>query len=90
MKTGDHVRVTTKPIPIAELGQPLPERASEGNTVETTAPHPHAGKTGIITELLGVRLTGPGWPPRAMIRIDVGYKDAGNIMIVSLKYLEPA
>jgi len=50
--------------------------------------HPHSGKTGIITELLGVRLSGPGWKPRAMIKIDEGCEHAGNTMIVSLEYLE--
>ena len=49
--------------------------------------HPHAGKTGIIIELIGVHLTGPFWP-RAMVKIDVGHPDAGNTMVVSLKYLE--
>lgn len=47
--------------------------------------HPHAGKTGVVTELLGVVLTGPDWPARAMVRLD----DGTGIAIVSLKFLEP-
>jgi hypothetical protein len=47
--------------------------------------HPHAGKTGTITELLGVRLTGIGWMPRAMVRLD---GEAGAIAIVTLQYLD--
>jgi hypothetical protein len=78
---GDHVRVTTKLVELHGKVEP-----DDGDTLR---PHPHAGKTGIITELLGVRLTGPGWKPRAMVRIDVGQEDAGNFMVVSLKYLEP-
>jgi hypothetical protein len=47
--------------------------------------HPHAGKTGVITEFLGVRLRGEDWPARAMVRLD----DGTGIAIVSLQYLEP-
>jgi hypothetical protein len=47
--------------------------------------HPHAGKTGIITEFLGVRLRGPDWPSRALVRLD----DGTGIAIIALQYLEP-
>jgi len=47
--------------------------------------HPHAGKTGVITEFLGVRLRAPDWPARAMVRLD----DDTGIAIISLQYLEP-
>ena len=51
-------------------------------------PHPHAGKTGVVTQLMGVYLTGPNWSPRAQVRIDAGFPDEGNIMIVSIACLE--
>lgn len=51
-------------------------------------PHPHAGKTGVVVDLMGVYLTGPNWAPRAQVKIDPGQPEAGNIMIVSLKCLE--
>jgi hypothetical protein len=73
MKEGDHVRVLTKPVFI-------PSRTAN------PAPHPHAGKTGIITELLGVRVA--IGQPRAMVKIDEGQEHAGNIMIVALEFLE--
>jgi hypothetical protein len=47
--------------------------------------HPHAGKTGTITEFLGVRLTGADWPARAMVHLE----DGTGIAIISLQYLEP-
>lgn len=47
--------------------------------------HPHNGKTGIVTELLGVHLTGPNWPPRAFVKLD----DGTGIAVVSLRFLEP-
>jgi hypothetical protein len=80
MKVGDHVRVTTK------MSYPSDEGSYSSRPF---GKHPHAGKTGIITELLGVRLTGPDWPPRAMVKIDAGQPEAGNFMVVSLKFLEP-
>lgn len=51
-------------------------------------PHPHAGKTGAVIELMGVYLTGPDWNPRAQVRIDQGQEQAGNVMVVSLTCLE--
>jgi hypothetical protein len=47
--------------------------------------HPQAGKTGVITEFLGVRLRAADWPARAMVRLD----DGSGIAIISLQYLEP-
>jgi hypothetical protein len=47
--------------------------------------HPQAGKTGVITEFLGVRLRASDWPARAMVRLD----DGSGIAIISLEYLEP-
>jgi len=47
--------------------------------------HPHAGKTGTILEFLGVRLRGPDWPERALVRLD----DGTGIATISLQYLEP-
>jgi hypothetical protein len=47
--------------------------------------HPHSGKTGMVTEFIGVRLRGPDWPARAMVRLD----DGTGIAIISLQYLEP-
>jgi hypothetical protein len=44
--------------------------------------HPQAGKTGVISEFLGV-LVKIG-RPRAMVKLD----DGGGIAIVSLEYLE--
>jgi hypothetical protein len=46
--------------------------------------HPHAGKTGKVIEFLGVRLRGPDWPARAMVRLD----DGSGIATISLQYLE--
>lgn len=62
------------------------EQTITNNNVSNLAPHPHAGKIGIITELLGVRIA--IGKPRAMVRIDPGFEHAGNIMIVGLEYLE--
>ena len=75
MKIGDHVRVTSKLLQFAESADKL-------------VPHPHAGKTGVVTEVLGVyvRIS----RPRAVVRIDDGQQDAGNFMVVSLDFLEPA
>jgi hypothetical protein len=81
VKVGDHVRVTTKLVELPNKVTP-----DDGDELQL---HPQAGKTGVITELLGVRLTGSDWKPRAMVRIDAGQQDAGNIMIVSLQFLEP-
>lgn len=50
--------------------------------------HPHAGKTGVITELLGVFVTGPGWAARAMVKIDAGFPEAGNFMVVGFGSME--
>ena len=72
LSVGGRVRVTTELVEI------------NGSTRH----HPHAGKTGVVSELLGVRLTGPDWKPRAMVKIDAG-EDAGNFMVVSLEFLEP-
>lgn len=47
--------------------------------------HPHAGKTGVITEFLGVRLRAADWPARAMVHLD----DGTGIAIISVQYLEP-
>ncbi len=44
--------------------------------------HPHAGKTGCVTEILGV-LVRIG-QPRALVKLD----DGSGIAIVSLQYLE--
>jgi hypothetical protein len=52
------------------------------------SPHPHAGKTGKVTEFLGVVLTGEDWPARAMVKIDEGCERAGHTMIVTLPCLE--
>ena len=49
-------------------------------------PHPHAGKTGVILEIMGLFLELQR--PRAQVRIDPGFPDAGNIMVVSLSCLE--
>jgi hypothetical protein len=56
------------------------ERREDGSN------HPFIGKTGIITELLGVRLTGPNWPPRAMAM--VRWDDQSSISCVSLENLQ--
>lgn len=86
-KEGMRVRVTTKPIALKgtlTVGA-LSTSVSTSNEFGATQ-HPHAGKTGIITELLGVRIA--IGKPRAMVRIDKGFEHAGNTMIVSLEYLE--
>lgn len=64
-------------------GDPIIESNNTGTNIR---PHPQAGKTGIITELLGVRVA--IGKPRAMVRIDPGFEHAGNTMIVGLEYLE--
>lgn len=46
-------------------------------------PHPHAGKTGRLLELM--LLFGPA---RAQVKIDQGCEHAGNIMVVSVDSLE--
>lgn len=50
--------------------------------------HPMAGTEGVVRETLGVLLTGPGWAARAMVTIDAGFEQAGNIMIVGFGSLE--
>lgn len=47
-------------------------------------PHPHAGKTGRVLEVMGLVLG----PPRVQVKIDDGLMHAGNIMIVSLGSIE--
>jgi hypothetical protein len=64
------------------------DRVRVGPEKPNGEPHPQAGKTGVVRELMGVLLTGPGWPPRAQVTIDAGFPDAGNIMIVSVVCLE--
>jgi hypothetical protein len=59
--------------------------------IETEIPllkttHPHAGKRGVITEVLGV-LVKIG-SPRAMVRLDLDQKPAGHFICVSLAFLE--
>lgn len=46
--------------------------------------HPQAGKTGIISELIGVTYKYPGSRARAMIKLDGGE----GVAVVSLEYLE--
>jgi hypothetical protein len=50
--------------------------------------HPHAGKTGVVIELMGVFLSGPDWPPRAQVKLDGDQPQGGHIAIVSLVCLE--
>lgn len=46
-------------------------------------PHPHAGKTGVVFEVMAL------FPPaKAQVKIDEGHEQAGNIMVVSLSSLE--
>ena len=60
-----------------------PQTIREGGRVRIIGEHPHAGKTGKITELMGVRLR---WgKPRAMIELDNGT----GYVIVTLPFLEP-
>lgn len=47
------------------------------------SPHPHAGKTGVVTEVLSLFSA-----PRAVIRIDEGFESAGNYMVVTLGCLD--
>ncbi len=49
--------------------------------------HPHHGRIGTVTEVLGV-LVKIGGNPRAMIRLDDGGPNSGNFIVVSLKFLE--
>lgn len=51
------------------------------------APHPHAGKTGVIEEIMGIH-TGL-FTPRAHVRVDPGIEPQG-IIVVSLQCLELA
>jgi hypothetical protein len=44
--------------------------------------HPQAGKTGIVTEILGI-VTGL-FNPRAMVKLDTHCEHGGNITVVSL------
>jgi hypothetical protein len=47
------------------------------------SPHPHAGKTGVVLEVMSLFD-----PPKAQVKIDPGFEMAGNIMVVSLSSLE--
>lgn len=77
-KKGDRVRVTTKLVE-------LPNRDLLQHVGLDR--HPHAGKTGVILDFDGLFIAKPNGPT-AHIKIDAGFADAGNIMIVSVKYLE--
>ena len=79
MKTGDHVRITKKLI----------EMVMRGGTVHHADSHPHAGKTGVITELLQAPTKARALvKPRALVELDPG-QGAGGTVVVSLEYLEP-
>ena len=55
-------------------------------TTANGQPHPHAGKTGIVTELMGIHTQ--LFNPVAHVRIDPHCDFGGNIMIVGLASLE--
>ena len=59
----------------------LRDHVKVGPTKPNGDPHPHAGKTGIITEFMGLYIPTPTGIPSAMIKVDPGIEPQGFISV---------